>query len=84
MIKYTFKHGPFYFNIFANSDTDAVTKIRKALEETAPADTETYLPVDLTAGAFDGRLYLEPAEVSAKDICKREELLEFEEEGVPF
>lgn len=83
MTKYTFKHGAFFFNIFAESDRDAVNKARRALEETSPADANTYLKVDLTAGAFDGRIYLEPEEVNTKSICKREELPELLEE-VPF
>lgn len=83
MNKYTFKHGPFYFSIHAESDRDAVTKARRAIDETSPAASETYLKVELTAGAFEGRLYLEPGELTIKDICKREELEELADE-VPF
>lgn len=83
MIQYTFRHGPFYFNIHAKDDKDAVQKARQAIEETAPADSSTYLRVDLTAGAFEGRIYLEPGELSSKDICKREPLPEIAED-VPF
>ncbi len=83
MIEYTFKHGPFYFCVYAENDTDAVNKARRAIEETSPEASNTYLQVELTAGAFQGRIYLEPKEISKKDICKKEEIPEVEE-GVPF
>lgn len=83
MIQYTFKHGPFFFNIHAEDDKDAVRKVRKALEETSPEVSSPYLQVDLTGGAFDGRVYIEPAEVSVKDICKRE-VLRDDPGDVPF
>ena len=83
MTSYTFHHGPFYFQIHAENDKDAVRKARQAIEETAPVARNTYLRVDLTAGAFEGRIYVEPGELGVKDICKRESLPQIEE-GVPF
>lgn len=83
MIEYTFKYGPFYFRIHAENDRDAVTKARRAIEETSPEASSLYLKVELTAGAFEGRLYLEPLELGVKDICKRETLPEMSD-AVPF
>ncbi len=83
MTSYTFRHGPFYFQIHAENDKEAVRKARQAIEETAPIAPDTYLKVELTAGAFEGRIYVEPGELGIKDICKREVLSEIEE-GVPF
>lgn len=83
MIQYTFKYGPFYFNIHAENDKDAVMKIRRAIEETSPDVSSSYLKVELTAGAFEGRIYVEPKEISVKNICKREELPSMAE-NVPF
>lgn len=83
MIQYTFKHGPFFFNIHADNDKDAVNKVRRAIEETSPDVSSLYLRVELTAGAFEGKIYIEPGEISVKNICKREELPEMAE-NVPF
>lgn len=83
MVEYTFRYGPFYFSIHAEDDKDAVTKARRALEESSPDELHTQLHVDLTAGAFAGRIYVEAGELSAKDICKREEVPELVV-GVPF
>jgi hypothetical protein len=83
MIEYTFKHGHFYFRIHAETDKDAVRKVRRAIEETSPEASDTYLKVDLLAGAFEGRIYLEPGEISTKNICRRDVLPEVSTD-VPF
>lgn len=83
MIQYTFKYGPFYFCIHADNEQDAVRRARRSVEETAPETSNTYLKVELTAGAFEGRLYLEPGEITKKNIIKTEALPELAE-GVPF
>lgn len=84
MINYTFKFGPFYFQIAAEDDKDAVNKARRAIEESSPdISSDVFLEVDLTAGACQGRLYLEPRELTVANICKRESLPEMAE-NVPF
>jgi hypothetical protein len=83
MLEYTFKYGPFYFKIHAEEDKEAVTKARKALEESFPDEALDYLAVDLTAGAFMGRLYIEPGELSVSNICKKQDLPELVTD-VPF
>ena len=83
MNEYTFKYGPFYFRIHATDELDAVRKARRAVEETSPEASDVYLKVELTAGAFEGRLYLEPGEISSKNICNTEPLPEMRK-GVPF
>lgn len=83
MIEHTFRHGSLYFRILAEDDKDAVTKARRAIEETAPVSTRTYLKVDLDAGGFEGRLYIEPQEITVQHICRREPIPEVEV-GVPF
>lgn len=76
MQEYTFRHGPLYFKIHAEEDKDAVNKARRALEESFPDDANNHINVDLTAGAFLGRLYIEPLELSVRNIIKREPLPE--------
>jgi hypothetical protein len=74
MTEYLFKDGPLHFRIHAESDKDAVRKARVAIRETSPCyieDPQIYLKIDLTGGAFDGRVYLEPGEITVKAICKR-------------
>lgn len=84
MTRYTFKHKvPLYFSIVAEDERDAVMRARKAIEETSLGGYHIYLRVELTAGAHDGRIYIEPGEMSTKDICKKEILLEISED-VPF
>lgn len=85
MIEYTFKYGPFYFLVHAENDKDAVQKARRSVEETSPTASDTYLKVELTAGAFEGRIYLEPGEITSKCIRKRKKLEDITaEQGVPF
>lgn len=84
MQEYTFKHGPFYFQVQADEDKEAVNRARRAIEESFPEDDKSeYLPIDLTGGAFAGRLYIEPREITVANICKRVELPE-PETSVPF
>jgi len=88
VIEYTFKYGPFYFQVHAEDDRDAVRKGRRAIEESWPEDEsaqriDMHLKVDLTAGGFMGRLYVEPGEISINNIVKRQTVAE-EQELVPF
>lgn len=83
MYEYTFRYGPFCFKVIGEGDKDAVNKARRAIEESFPEDSLDHLRVDLTAGAFEGRLYVETREISVKDIARRHELIE-ETEAVPF
>lgn len=83
MIEYTFKNGPFYFHVMAENDKDAVTKARRAIEETAPVSSRVYLKVDLDAGGFGGRIYMDPQEITVSNIRKRESVPEVDVE-VPF
>ena len=66
----------------ADNDKEAVSKARMSINETAPASLHTYLEIELTGGGFDGRLYIEPAEITVNNICKRLSI-EIQEE-VPF
>lgn len=88
MQEYTFKYKKnFYFKVFANSDKEAVQNARKCLNETIASEVLDYLTVDLTAGGFMGRLYIEPAEITIKNICKRAPVVEEQTEigiAVPF
>lgn len=84
MFGYVFKHGTFYFRIQANDDDDALMKAKRAIEETAPAASNTYLKVDLTAGAFEGRIYLEPETLTKSNICRKVILPNEGPEDAPF
>jgi len=83
MQEYTFKFGTFYFKIHANEDKEAVFKARRALEESMPENAFHHLKVDLTAGAFDGKLYIEPEELTVCNICKTVSLPEVDV-SLPF
>lgn len=76
MIEYTFKYGPFYFRIHAEDKERAVFKARRALEESFPEDSLDHLNVELTAGGFGGRLYIDTSEVTEQNIVKSEALPE--------
>lgn len=79
MIEYTFKYGTFSFKIHGMDDIDAVSKARRCLVESFPENSDPvnhHLFVELTAGGFNGRLYIEPEEISKKNITKRTQLLE--------
>lgn len=84
MIQYMFKYGPFYFSIHGDNDQDAIRKAKQAVLETATPASDIYLRVELTAGAFEGRIYLDPEEITDKNICKREMLEDLASEEVPF
>ena len=83
MQEFTFKFDTFYFKIYASDDIDAVNKARRALEESFPERALDHLKIDLDGGAFDGRLYIEPMELSKANIIRRDTLPE-PETGVPF
>lgn len=83
MIEYTFRHGPFFFRIHAENNEDAIRKAKRTIDETAPTSSITYLPVDLTTGAFDGRLYIDPDEINEGNICEKVCIPEVDV-GVPF
>lgn len=71
MIEYTFKFGLFYFNILGESDKGAVTSARQALKESFPADSRDHIDIELNGGAYMGRLYVIPSEITTKHICRR-------------
>jgi len=83
MQEFTFKYDTLYFRVHANDDTDAVNRARRALEESFPEKVHDYLKIELTGGAFDGRLYIEPGEISRANIIKREQLKELAAD-IPF
>lgn len=83
MTKYTFRYKSFYFKVMAETEREAVTRARAAIEETSHISTTPYLEVDLTAGAFEGRIYIETGEISISNIIKKE-IFQEEEIGVPF
>lgn len=83
MTEYMFKYGPFYFSIHGEDDQDAIRKAKQAILETSTPAADVYLNVDLTAGAFEGRIYLDPEEITDKNICQRDILPEVTED-VPF
>lgn len=71
MVEYTFKSGSFFFNVLGESDKKAVILARQALRESFPSKVQDHLDIDLTAGAYKGRLYIIPAEITIKNICRR-------------
>jgi hypothetical protein len=83
MQEYTFKVGPFYFKIHADDNKEAVTKARRAIEQSFPDNSVDHLEIDLDGGAFLGRLYIETEEITVGNILKVEELPELAL-NVPF
>lgn len=74
MIEYTFRYGPFFFSIHGEDEKDAVSKARRSLEESFASNSNSvylHLNVDLTAGGFRGCLYIQPREISIKNIIGR-------------
>jgi hypothetical protein len=67
----------------AENDSDAITKAIKALDETSVVNVNSYIKVNVTGGASDGRIYLDPLELTVENICNRETIPEIEE-GIPF
>lgn len=72
MIKYTFQVGNFTFSILANDDKDALKKAQQAMRESSPVDPGVYLDVELTAGAHEGRLYINPLNIRTKNIIAQD------------
>lgn len=71
MVEYTFKSGSFFFNVVAETDRKAVTAARKAIKESFPGKSKDHLNIDLTAGAYSGKLYVIPEELTLRNICRR-------------
>lgn len=69
MTKYVFQVGAFTFSILANGDKDALKKARQAMRESAVASGD--LDVELTAGAHEGRLYVNPWNLRTRNIIAR-------------
>jgi hypothetical protein len=87
MIEYTFLTGPFSFCIHAENDEEAISKGNRAINESCgPVTLDRVLrldsaagalKVDLTAGAFDGKLYYaKHLSLSTIDIIERKEISE--------
>lgn len=80
---YTLHYGPFFFNIYADSDKDAVNKAQQALHSSSEGlHTKIALKVELTAGAFEGYVRFDPEYITEGNIVRKEEVEE--EEAVPF
>lgn len=76
MFEYTFQYGPFYFKVHAGNDQEAVKIAKRSIEESYPEDSVNHLDVDLTAGGFRGRLYIDTGIITDKNIYRREEVPE--------
>jgi hypothetical protein len=84
MTEYTIRYGPFYFRVYAGNDEDAINKAKQALYESSEGlHAHAKLRVELTAGAFDGNIFIEPENLTIENICTRTATNEVES-SVPF